>query len=641
MFELDDGGEGLRMLARFMDTYRDALETIMGEEALNLDDECERLRLERCAALYMDLGLSEERWNILKRYLPTALSLVPLTHIRAAFNSVNVDLIPITVDDPLMPRIGWMVRDVRRLVEERVGWWLDTTEGYGVAAVVAAAAAGETLKLDLEFKVGGDNFSTLDFKKATRKTEQWAFYPLFPGEDFNNPHNIIPLALFDGGETDANLTAVLKHVEPQLPIGDGEDATAVWTINGVEVRFKARLMGDFACASILYNHLGTASKCNCLHCYRGYGPGLGVGNVHTVRTVNDQLPRRTREEMLLMGNIAAMFRKVGEDAEAAVTDEQVKEEIERVAAVAAAAAAAADEKAAKAAAKAVAAAAAAKAAANATEDLGDVTREDTADVASPRRENARNDGGVAVGSSGITIPGAGGAGAPAPGTGADVPRGTPAAPAATVNVLDAPPGDDDVRGEVSADAADAEKEVAKKPNEAPPGEAGARTKKKTKKVPTFDQTRDAMRRKAKRAAQHLLVGEDPVKAHPEAHELFCKQKKKKRWDKKVEFIDVMKDEAKLIMMCGSLKGPPLTAIPVADYIPDVCHAVLNVCRADYAEQDGKSLFQKHATQIQVRGRARGGASAGLNRIHLSPFFLCRPLTNLMPPSPPSPAAPVR
>ena len=97
----------------------------------------------------MDLGLSEERWNILKRYLPTALYLVPLTHIRAAFNSVNVDLIPITVDDPLMPRIGWMVRDVRRLVEERVGWWLDTTEGYGVAAVVAAAAAGKTLKLDL------------------------------------------------------------------------------------------------------------------------------------------------------------------------------------------------------------------------------------------------------------------------------------------------------------------------------------------------------------------------------------------------------------------------------------------------------------------------------------------------------------
>ena len=38
MLELDDGGEGLRMLARFMDTYRDALATIMGEEALNLDD---------------------------------------------------------------------------------------------------------------------------------------------------------------------------------------------------------------------------------------------------------------------------------------------------------------------------------------------------------------------------------------------------------------------------------------------------------------------------------------------------------------------------------------------------------------------------------------------------------------------------
>ena len=215
------------------------------------------LPIEHAVMLQSDLCLSDNKWDLMRKWFPDLIQ--PSTHIVDHCARNDPVIVPIfgTNGNVVAHRVKNVIED---LIVPEIEHLLDND--FEVPD-------------QIPFKCGGDSMGMESKNGQTMFVEQFMLTLLIDGRDCNNYMLSNPIAVALGHKEDYKTLKIMnRDIDPSLPRGDFSRV-----VRGRRFTFLDYRMGDRAFFSFELGHLGQGARCPCMFCLRRFGAyGLCANN---------------------------------------------------------------------------------------------------------------------------------------------------------------------------------------------------------------------------------------------------------------------------------------------------------------------------------------------------------------------------
>ena len=163
--------------------------------------------IEHAVMLQSDLGLSDNKWDLLRKWLPELIQ--PSKHIVDHCARSDPVIVPI-YDEPDDANGNVVAHRVKHVVADLI-----------VPEIEHLLDSGYIVPDKIKYKCGGDSMGMESKNGQTMFVEQFMLTLLIEGRDFNNYMVSNPVAIALGHKEDYNTLKIMnRDIDPSLPRGD-------------------------------------------------------------------------------------------------------------------------------------------------------------------------------------------------------------------------------------------------------------------------------------------------------------------------------------------------------------------------------------------------------------------------------------